>query len=964
MCRQPVLVLLVMVSFFSLTGTAYGRFDPARDPALLGWWSFDDGSDTLAADGSANGNDGAVSGGATWVAGLYGSALQFNGQDAYVGTGKSLLNGLTGFTMAGWVSAGNTGVYSSLFGQNDLVEFGFTTENGGQLGTWMAGNGWAFIGANYGFPYPSWHHLALAGDATRIALYIDGQEQASDEGGMTSGTSSYFFNIGGNVFNATGDWFRGEIDDVWLFSRALTQAEIQALMKGPGGPGLATTPRPADEAINVPRNVVLSWTAGEFAAAHDVYFGTAFDDVNEAERDDPTGVLVSPGQAAAAYDPPGVLDFAQTYYWRIDEVNAPPDSAILKGDVWSFTTEPFAYPVTNITATTNGISDEGAEPQDTVNGSGLGTDDRHSIDANDMWLAEPAGEEPLWIQFEFERVLKMYELHVWNYNVQFERLLGFGVKGVTIEYSADGADWTALGDYEFAQATSRADYVGNTVIDLSGVAARYIRLIVNSNYGTMEQYGLSEVRFTTIPVSPREPEPADGAVELPPQIALSWRAGREAASHEVYLGTDPEALAPAATVDIPGFAPAGLQFGGSYYWQVVEVNEAETLSRWAGDVWSFSIQEYAVIDDFEDYTDDLDTGQAIFDTWIDGWVNNTGSIVGYIEAPFAERTIVHAGRQSMPLQYDNAGSPWYSEAARTWDTPQDWTGHGADALVVHVQGRAPAFFETADGQILMNGIGADIWDSADEFRFAYRSLSGDGSIVVRVESLLESNAWAKAGAMIRETLEPGSKHAMVVVTPANGVSFQRRPVANADSESSDAAGLAVPHWVKLTRTGSVFTAQRSADGVSWIDVPAIAPVNIAMPANVYIGLALTSHDPAIPTGAEFSDVTTTGNVTGPWQLAEIGVAQPQGNSADPLYLAIEDSAGRLQVVPHPDPIATARPGWRQWRIPLNEFQSAGVRTDSVRTMSIGVGNRQNPAPGGSGVVFIDTIGFGKPVTTE
>ncbi|MDI6451255.1 LamG-like jellyroll fold domain-containing protein [Anaerobaca lacustris] len=964
MCRQLVLVLLVAASFFSSTGSAYGRFDPAKDPALLGWWSFDEGSGTVAADGSGNGNDGTVNGGATWVAGLYGSALQFNGQDAYVGTGKSLLNGLAGFTMAGWVSAGNTGVYSSLFGQNDLIEFGFTTENGGQVGTWMAGNGWAFIGANYGFSYPSWHHLALAGDATRIALYIDGQEQASDEGGMTGGTSSYFFSIGGNVFNATGDWFRGEIDDVWLFSRALTQAEIQAVMKGPGGPGIAKAPRPADEAADVPRDVVLGWTTGEFAAAHDVYFGTAFDDVNDASRDNPMAILVSQGQTATIYDPPGALDFGQTYYWRIDEVNAPPDATVFKGNVWSFTTEPFAYPVTNVIATTNGASEEGAEPENTVNGSGLAANDTHSIDATEMWLARPVGTEPLWIQFEFDRVLKMHELHVWNYNVQFERLLGFGVKAVTIEYSTDGTDWAALGDFELAQATSRADYVHNTVIDLSGVAARYIRFVVHSGYGTMGQYGLSEVRFTTIPVHPREPQPADGTVGLAPDTSLSWRAGREAASHEVLLGTDPEALAPAATVHAPGYAPAALEFAGTYYWQVVEVNQTEAISSWAGDVWSFSIQEYAVIDDFEDYTDDLDAGQAIFDTWIDGWVNGSGSTVGYLEAPFAERTIVYEGRQSMPLQYDNAGSPWYSQAERTWDAPQDWTGHGADALVLHIQGRAPAFFETPDGQILMNAIGTDIWDSADQFRFAYKGLSGDGSIVARVDSLLDSNAWAKAGVMIRETLEPGSKHAMVVVTPANGVSFQRRPTANANSENSDVAGVAAPYWVKLTRTGSIFTAQQSADGVTWIDVPATASVNIPMAADVHIGLALTSHDTAISTGAEFSGVMTTGNVTGAWQIAEIGVAQPQGNSAEPLYVALEDSDGRVKVVRHPDPIATARPGWRRWRIPLSEFQAAGVRADSIRTMSIGTGDPESPAVGGSGVVFIDDIGFGKPTTTD
>ncbi len=964
MCKKSLLVLLVAVLILLAVGIAQGRFDPARDPALLGWWSFDEGSGTIAADGSGNANDGTLNGDPVWVPGVYGTALQFDGQNAYVGTGKSLLNGLTGFTMAGWVSAGNTGVYSSLFGQNDLIEFGFTTESGGQLGTWMAGNGWAFVGANYGFTYPSWHHLVLAGDETRIALYIDGQEQASDEGGMSSGTSSYFFSIGGNVFNATGDWFQGEIDDVWLFGRALTAAEIQTLMKGPGGAGLATGPRPADEAVDVPRDIVLGWTPGEYAATHDVYLGTAFDDVNLANRDNPSGALVSQDQTAAAFDPPGALDFGQTYYWRIDEVNAPPDSTILKGNVWSFTTELFAYPARNVIATTNGASDEGAGPENTVNGSGLDADDRHSIEATDMWLATPATEDPLWIQYEFERVLKLHELHIWNYNVQFEKALGFGIKNATIEHSTDGAAWTVLGDFEFAQATARAGYASNTTIDLAGVAAKCVRLIVNSGFGPMGQYGLSEVRFTCIPVQPQEPQPADGATGIAPDVTLAWRAGREASSHEVYLGAAPEAMTLAGTVATAGFTPTDLEFASAYYWQIVEVNDAEAIPEWAGDLWSFSTQDYAVIDDFESYTDDLDAGQAIFDTWVDGWVNSSGSTVGYIEAPFAEQRIVHGGRQSMPLQYDNTASPWYSEVGRTWDAPQDWTIHGADTLVLHIQGRAPAFLETADGQILMNAIGSDIWDSADEFRFACMRLSGNGSIVARVDSVLNSNAWAKAGVMIREGLEAGSKHAMVVVTPSSGISFQRRPNANAASENSDAAGLAAPCWVKLTRTGNVFTAQRSADGVTWVDIAATAPVSIPMPADVYIGLALTSHDTTISTGAEFSNVSMSGNFTGPWQIAEIGMTQPTGNSAEPLYLAVEDNAGKVKVIPHPDAIATARPGWRAWQIPLSDLESAGLKTNSIRAMSIGVGNRESPIAGGSGLVFVDDIGFGRPAETD
>ncbi len=964
MCRRPHFSFLLVAFVFVLASTTYGRFDPATDPALIGWWAFDDGAGTLAADGSANGNDGEINGGATWVSGLYGTALQFNGQNAYVDTGQSLLNGLTGFTMAGWVSAANTGVYSSLFGQNDLIEFGFTTESGGQVGTWMAGNGWAFVGANYDYAYPSWHHLVLTGDETRVALYIDGQEQASDEGGMTSGTSSFLFSIGGNVFNATGDWFQGEIDDVWLFGRALTQAEIQTLMKGPGGAGLATGPQPADEATDVPRDVAMGWKAGEYAATHDVYFGAAFDDVNVASRSNPAGTLLSQDQTTTTFDPPGLLDFGQTYYWRIDEVNAPPDNTIIKGNVWSFTTEPVAYPIQNIVATTNAISDEGAGPENTINGSGLNADDQHSTEATDMWLTTPASEDPVWIQYEFDRICKMYELYIWNYNVRFEKALGFGVKTATIEYSTNGADWTALGNFEFAQATAREGYASNTTIDLGGIAAKYIRFIINSGFGPMGQYGLSEIRFTSIPVYPREPQPVDGTDGNAPDVVLGWRAGREAVSHDVHFGADPEALALVDTVENTTFTPADLEFGSTYYWQIVEVNEAEAISSWTGDVWSFSTREYAVIDDFESYTDNVDAAETIFDTWVDGWVNNNGSTVGYFDSPFAEQDIVHGGRQSMPLRYDNTDSPWYSEAVRTWNQPQDWTIHGADTLMLWVQGRAPAFLETADGQILMNAIGTDIWDSADEFRFAYMSLDGNGSILTRVDSIMNSNAWAKAGVMIRETLDAGSKHAMVVVTPSNGISFQRRPATNAASENTDATGLAAPYWVKLTRTGNVFTAQRSEDGVTWIDIASTNPVEIPMAANVYIGLAVTSHDAAISTGAEFSNVSTTGNVTGSWQTAGIGVAQPEGNSADPIYLAIEDSAGNVKVSRHPDAITTARPGWRLWRIALSDFDPAGIATDSIKTMTIGVGDRENPTAGGAGLIFIDDIGFGKPTAPE
>ncbi len=113
-------------------------------------------------------------------------------------------------------------------------------------------------------------------------------------------------------------------------------------MLGLTDPDLAYDPRPADEAVDVPRDTALSWTAGRSAATHDVYFGTSFDDVNDAGRADPRGVL----SARTRWRPATirlVCWISANLVLRIDEVGAAPDNTVHKGDVWSFTTEPFAY---------------------------------------------------------------------------------------------------------------------------------------------------------------------------------------------------------------------------------------------------------------------------------------------------------------------------------------------------------------------------------------------------------------------------------------------------------------------------------------------------------------------------------------------------------------------------------------------------------------------------------------------
>ena len=465
-------------------------------------------------------------------------------------------------------------------------------------------------------------------------------------------------------------------------------------MTGGLSPELASEPSPAADTTDVPRDVVLAWTAGDYAVKHDVYLGTVLGDVNNAGPAD----AVSQGQTDSHFDA-GALAFGQTYYWRVDEVNGAPDNTVFKGGLWSFTTEPFAYPVTDVTATASGAHEAAMGPEKTIDGSGLDAMDQHSTQPTDMWLSAAGAEH--WIQYEFAQVLKLDEMWVWNSNQIIEAFVGLGAKDVVIETSLDGAEWTALeGATQFAQATGAATYTANTIVDFAGTLAKFVRITINSGYGMMPQYGLSEVRFFSVPTSAREPQPASGATTDSVDVMLSWRAGREAVSHEISLGTDSADLAVIGTSNEASFDPGELNYGTTYFWKVDEINEAATPSRYAGEVWSFTTPDFGIVDSFDQYDNKCN---RIFFAWEDGLGhgggeniddcdvpasngNGGGSIVGNDQAPFAEQTIVTAGSsQSMPLNYDNSFGP--SEATLSLDG-QDWSASGVQALSLAFYGEA------------------------------------------------------------------------------------------------------------------------------------------------------------------------------------------------------------------------------------------------------------------------------------
>ena len=310
---------------------------------------------------------------------------------------------------------------------------------------------------------------------------------------------------------------------------------------------------------------------------------------------------------------------------------------------------------------------------------------------------------------------------------------------------------------------------------MSGVQAQYVRLMIESCWGGLvSQAGLSEVRFNYIPVTAREPQPEDGAAGVSLSPTLSWRPGREAVSHDVYFSSDKQAVAdgtaPVESVTATTYPVDGLAYGKYYYWRVDEINDAATVPSREGDVWTFVTTDHFVVDDFESYDDEEN---RIYSTWIDGYTTeDSGSTVGYWEAPFAEKVIVNGGSQSMPFDYNNIKSPYYSQAYREFSPAEDWTADGVTDLVVYVRGYPPveevAVTETG-GKMDLTGAGADIWNNSDEFTYAYKTLNGDGTLVARVVSNgTGSNEWAKGGVMIRDSLNGGSTHAIMAITGGGG----------------------------------------------------------------------------------------------------------------------------------------------------------------------------------------------------
>ncbi len=905
-------------------------------------WRLDDGTGTQAVDASPNGNDGTFMGDPEWVEGVHGTALMFDGDGDYVDFGSGSVFDITEqITLALWVNANDMGnsQHNMWLGKGDNA-YAIKHQSGNNVEFFIYDGDWNSINYATGLEDlgGEWHHMAGTFDGEELLLYVDGEAVQSLALATTINIASHAVTLAENS-QATGRYFDGMLDDARIYNRALTAAEIAVVMEGGGNAGLASSPLPEDESIDVPPATDLSWSAGEFAQTHDVYLGTDWEDVNTASVDNPLGVLTAEGltEATLVLDP---LAFETAYFWRVDEVNSPPDKTIFKGEIWSFTTEPVGYPVPDVSATASSVHQDTMEPVNTVNGSGLNADDEHSTDLAHMWLSNAAETEGVWVQYDLGKVYKLDRFHMWNHNTQTEMILGYGIKEALIETSTDGETWSELKTPTFAQATGLGTYTG-TPTPLDGAMAQYVRITALSNYSVLglKQFGLGEVRFYYIPVQAREPIPADNGTSDGADVLLQWRAGREAVQHEVVFSADRQAVddgsAVVGTVDNPSFDLGTLDLGHTYYWKINEMNDLGTPPVYEGDLWTFQTPDQFMIDDFERYQ--AKEGLFIWEHWVDGFENpnDNGAVVGNGDDP--ETTEVYEGSQSMPLTYNNTAAP-KSEATRTFDPPLDLAAGNPASIEVYVKGipyvvvgsysvdgnswtdlewnprvelgediyigmavtshdiasvatatidsvsstgtvtgdwtqadiggtHPDENFTEVNGTFTIKAMGGDIWGTADEFRYVYKQLSGAGSLTAKVESLDGTNAWCKAGVMLRDALTPDSSHAFMAATGTNGIHLQGRMSHGAsstqDADHGDLDGtqeiMEKPVWVRIERkignsaapiymtltdtAGKSATVETEADATtvgSWTLLSAVSDdlsVNLSQIESITIGVS-------------------------------------------------------------------------------------------------------------------------------
>jgi len=326
---------------------------PVTDPNLVAWYRFEAGEGTKIIDFSGHNNHGTIvpgtAGTVQWVEGQFNLGLRFLGDDkGHVDMPPRIVTTARG-SVAMWVNTNQTDDEGMLWYGTETGGDGYGGENEihlniddpGQVDFYLEGT----TDININGPFingTGWTHLAATWDPTDgVKLYVNGAQVGSAAHNNTV-VNLAVIRLGRPVATGNGNrYYEGLMDDVRLFNRAISAAKVSEIMSKGEDPLRAGAVNPSSGALTpVNRATPLSWSAGEKASQHDVYFGTDRDAVTKASVSDTTGIYRG-RQAATSYTPPeGVQLASGPYYWRIDEINT--DGTVTTGGVWNFSVANYA----------------------------------------------------------------------------------------------------------------------------------------------------------------------------------------------------------------------------------------------------------------------------------------------------------------------------------------------------------------------------------------------------------------------------------------------------------------------------------------------------------------------------------------------------------------------------------------------------------------------------------------------